>query len=253
MRLGLVTYNLAADWGLERIITTCEETGFEGVELRTTHAHGVEPDLDASERKAVRKRFESTPVVLWGLGSACEYHSPDAEEVRHNIQVTRDFIDLARDVGAVGVKVRPNGLPEEVPVDQTLRQIGQALAECGDYAAGKGIPLWVEVHGPGTSHVPHMKTIMDVADHPYVQICWNSNTTDIVEGSIRQNFELLQDKIGSVHMRDLYLPDYPWHELVECLQGINYEGFCLLEASSSSADPVRVMHYCAALWWEMTK
>lgn len=254
MHLGLVTYNLAPNWDLETLITNCEETGFAGVELRTTHGHGVEPSLSATERAAVRQRFEDTPVVLWGLGSTCEYHSPDAEEVRRNIQVSRDFIDLAADVGAVGVKVRPNGLPEEVPVEQTQRQIGQALAEVGDYAAEQDIAVWLEVHGPGGSALPtNIKKIMDVADHPYVQVCWNSNPSDAVDGSIRQNFDLVADKIGSVHMRDLYLPDYPWHELVECLRGINYDGFCLLEAHPPSDDPVRVMHYCAALWREMTK
>jgi len=64
MHLGLGTYKLAADWGLEELITNCEETGFEAVELRTTHGHGVEPDLDASERKAMRKRFASARLSL---------------------------------------------------------------------------------------------------------------------------------------------------------------------------------------------
>ena len=253
MHLGLVTYNLAPDWDLEQLISACEETGFEGVELRTTHGHGVEPGLTASERAAVRQQFANTPVVLWGLGSVCEYHSPDPDEVRRNIAVTRDFIDLAGDVGAVGVKVRPNALPEEVPVEQTQRQIGEALAEVGDYAAEQDIQVWLEVHGRGDSALPsNARKIMDVADHPYVQVCWNSNTTDIVAGSIRQNFDLLQDRIGSVHMRDLYLSDYPWDELVNCLKGISYQGFCLLEAGPPSADPIRVMHYCSALWRKMT-
>ncbi len=250
MHLGLVTYNLAADWDLEQLIAACEATGFEGVELRTTHAHGVEPELDSRQRAAVRKRFEDTEVVLWGLGSTCEYHSPDPDELRRNIQTTCDFIDLARDVGARGAKVRPNALPEGVPVEQTLRQIGEALAECGEYAADKGVAVWLEVHGRETSHVPHIKTIMDIADHPQVKVCWNSNDADVVDGSIVDNFALVKDRIGSVHMRDLYL-DYPFHELFAGLRAINYEGFCLAEIQAS-ADPERVMRYYAGLWREMT-
>ena len=50
MKLGLVTYNMAKDWDISTIIEQCVETGFKGVELRTTHAHGVEVDLSASER-----------------------------------------------------------------------------------------------------------------------------------------------------------------------------------------------------------
>ena len=51
MRLGLVTYNLAKDWDVDTIIANCTETGFEGVELRTTHAHGVEVELSAAARQ----------------------------------------------------------------------------------------------------------------------------------------------------------------------------------------------------------
>ena len=45
MKLGLVTYNMAKDWDIPTIINNCTETGFEGVELRTTHAHKVEVSL----------------------------------------------------------------------------------------------------------------------------------------------------------------------------------------------------------------
>lgn len=50
MKIGLVTYNLAKDWDVDTIIKRCEETGFEGVELRTTHAHKVESNLSGEEQ-----------------------------------------------------------------------------------------------------------------------------------------------------------------------------------------------------------
>ena len=69
LRLGTVTYNIAKDWDLDTILTTLPEVGFEGVELRTTHAHGVEVSLTDSERAEVRKRFEDSPIELVGLGT----------------------------------------------------------------------------------------------------------------------------------------------------------------------------------------
>ena len=38
------------------------------------------------------------------------------------------YCQLAADVGAPGVKVRPNGLPDSVPEQTTLEQIGNSLA-----------------------------------------------------------------------------------------------------------------------------
>jgi tRNA/tmRNA/rRNA uracil-C5-methylase (TrmA/RlmC/RlmD family) len=57
MKLGTVTYNLAMDWDIPTIIQNCTEAKFEGVELRTTHKHGVEVTLTKEQRAEVKKRF----------------------------------------------------------------------------------------------------------------------------------------------------------------------------------------------------
>ena len=67
MRLGLVSYNLARGWDLATVIGNCEETGFEGVELRTTHAHGVEVEMSVAERAEVASRFADSAVTIAGL------------------------------------------------------------------------------------------------------------------------------------------------------------------------------------------
>lgn len=247
MRLGLVTYNLAKDWDLPTLIRHCEATGFEGVELRTTHKHGVEVTLSAAERAEVRKRFADSRVTLFGLGSAFDYHTPDPAKLRRDIEATKEYIVLAHDVGASGVKVRPNALPREVPVEKTLEQIGRALRELGEFGAGYGQQIRLEVHGSGTSRLRHIKTIMEVADHPNVGVCWNSNQTDLEDGGFDANFELVQDRIVEVHLRDLYLEEYPWRRLLTRLNQIGYAGFCLAEIPES-ADPLRVMRYFRALW-----
>src|SRR5713226_5920270 len=83
-KLGLVTYELAKDWDIDTIIKNCEAAGFEGVELRTTHKHGVEPSISKERRAEVRKRFEDSRVRLVSLGSTCEYESPDPSVVERN-------------------------------------------------------------------------------------------------------------------------------------------------------------------------
>ena len=247
MRYGLVTYLWAKDWDLPTVIKNCEASQVLGVELRTTHPHGVEPTLTAEERRRVRAQIEDSGVRLWGLGTACEYHAPEPEVVQQNIETTREFIDLAHDLGAKGVKVRPNNLPDEVPVEHTLQQIGEALRQAGEHAAEKGVEIWLEVHGPGTSHVPHIRRIMEVANHRAVGVCWNSNQQDLVDGSVRENLELVREWILSVHVRDIYLPDYPWQELFNLLYQTGYGRFVLAEIPDSP-EPDRILGYLKALW-----
>ena len=249
MQLGLVTYNLAKDWDLDTIIEKCAERGFAGVELRTTHAHGVEVSLSAAERADVKRRFADSPVALVGLGSVFEYHAVDPDDVRRNIEGTKEYVKLAADVGAGGVKVRPNGLQVKhgVPKEKTLDQIGAALRECAEFAQDYGVAVRMEVHGQDTSDPPNMRHILHAADHPNAFACWNSNPGEVKNGSVRENFDLLAQWIGLVHISDLCQPSYPWRELLGLLHGQGYTGFCLAEAPESP-EPERIMCYYRALW-----
>jgi len=251
MRLGAVTYNVLRGWDLETIITKLEELGYEAVELRTGTGHGVEPEIGPDERRRVKERFSKSKVKLWGLGSACEFHSPDSAERARQVAVAKQFVDLAGDVGAVGVKVRPNALPDGVPVDTTLRRIADSLREIGCCAEERGIEIWLEVHGRGTQEPHVVEQIMNLVDHPTVGVCWNSNPGEPVDGSIRTHFDRLKPWIKSVHINEL-ANDYPWRELFALLRESGYERYTLMEAQESR-EPERFMRYYKALWRELNR
>jgi sugar phosphate isomerase/epimerase len=247
IKLGLVTYNLAKDWDITTILTNCSKTGFQGVELRTTHKHGVEVSLNATERADVKRRFADSPVELYSLGSAFDYHTPDPTRLRADIEATKRYLQLAHDVGASGIKVRPNGLPKEVPEEKTLEQIGRSLRELGETAANLGLQVRLEVHGTATSSLPRIRRIMDVASHRSVGVCWNSNQSDLDGAGFDANFDLVRDRIIEVHLRDLFLAEYPFRRLFTRLTEIGYSGYTLAEIPEST-DPIRVMHYFRGMW-----
>lgn len=230
-QVGLVTYNVARDWDLPTIIKHCKEAHYGGVELRTTHAHGVEIALGMAERKEVRQKFHDSGVRLWGLGSVCEFQSTDQSVVQTQIETCKRWCEVAKDVGAKGVKVRPNGLHQEVPIEKTLEQIGKALQACAQTAKDTGIEIWVEVHGNGTAHPPHIRRIMEVCDRPEVGVCWNSNQQDIKDGSVKTYFDLLQPYIRSCHINDLW-GAYPYRELFSLFQRSGYDGLTMCEVGT---------------------
>jgi len=247
MKLGIVTYNIAKDWDLSTIIKNCAEARFQGVELRTGHAHHVEVNLNKEQRAEVKQRFRDAPVELMGLGSAFDFHTPDQSRLRADIAATKEYIMLAHDVGAPGVKVRPNGLPAGVPKEKTLAQIGNSLRELGEFGEGYGVQLRLEVHGQESSRLPNIKAIIDTANHNHVGVCWNSNQTDLEDQGFDHNFDLVKNKIFTVHMRDLYLDEYPFRKLLTRLNEIGFAGYCLAEIPESP-DPLRVMNYFRSLW-----
>lgn len=252
MKFGLVTYLWAKDWDLPAIITNCEKVGFKGVELRTQHAHGVEINLNAAQRTEVKKRFADSDVICVGYGSNFEYHSSDPVVLRENIEQTKEYIKLCKDIGATGIKVKPNTLPAEVPKEKTIAQIATSLNEVGKFAQDFDQLVRVEVHGPLTQEIPNMKAIFEQVSEPNVKICWNSNDKDLLPPGLEANFNSVKKWFGdTVHVRELNIESYPFQKLFDLFEDINYDGWILLEASSEPTDKLAAMKEQIAIFNRM--
>ena len=88
--LGLVSYNVAKDWDLETLLRLCRASGLEGVEFRTTHAHGVVRTLTPAQRAEVRRKCSDAGMKQTSLGAVCEFHSPDPALVAKNVADCRE-------------------------------------------------------------------------------------------------------------------------------------------------------------------
>ena len=252
MQLGLVTYQWGRDWDLPTLITNCEKTGLLGVELRTQHAHGVETSLSKNERLEVKKRFADSPVTCVGYGSNFEYHNVDQSKVKENIKGTIEYLKLCKDIGATGIKVKPNGLPPEVPKEKTIAQIAASLNECGKAASDMGQLIRVEVHGKLTQQLPNMKAIFDQVTEDSVKICWNCNDQDLLPPGLEANFNSVKKWFGdTVHIRELNVGDYPYQKLMNLFSDMNYEGWILLEARTSPEDRISAMKEQKKLFLDM--
>ena len=143
-------------------------------------------------------------------------------------------------------------MPPNIPTERTLEQIGRALTECGRAANDANVEIWVEVHGRGTAHPPHVATIMRQADHPRVGVTWNSNPQDVVKGSLAEYFKLLRPWIKSVHINELH-SGYPYRELFRLLRETGYDRYTLAEIQGMPdvASGERLMRYYKALWTEL--
>ena len=242
MKFGLVTYLWGKDWDLPTLIANCEKTGYFGVELRTHHAHSVETGLNAIQRTEVKKRFEDSPVCCIGYGANFEYHSPDPAKLRENINQTKEYIKLCKDIGATGIKVKPNNLPDGIPKEKTIAQIAESLNEVGKFAQDFGQIIRVEVHGNLTQELPNMKDIFEQVTEQNVKICWNSNDTDLLPPGLEGNFDMVKKWFGdTVHVRELNIGEYPYQELFNRFTRIGYSGWILLEARTEPKDRIAAM------------
>ncbi len=242
MKLGLVTYLWGKDWDLPTLIANCEKTGFEGVELRVDHAHGVSAKLTSEERKAVKKQFAASQVAFLGMGCNWDFHHSDPARVRASITGAKADVLLTHDCGGTGVKVKPNALPKDVSVEKTCKQIGGALDEVGQYAAKYDQEIRVEVHGSKTSELPIMKQIFDHVTQKNVAVCWNCNSQDLIGDGLEANFNLVKDRLGTTtHVREFNVGNYPYQQLMDLFVGMDYKGWILLEARTKPKDRIAAL------------
>ncbi|MEZ0540880.1 sugar phosphate isomerase/epimerase family protein [Fibrella arboris] len=252
IKLGFVTYLWGKDWDVPTLIQHCADTNILGVELRVEHAHGVMPELNATQRREVRKKFADSPVKVVGLGTNQQFDFVDQAQVRASIERTKEFIRLSADVGGSGVKVKPNGLHKDVPVAKTLTQIGESLNELAQYGASLGQQIRLEVHGEQTQELPAIKQIMDVATHPNATICWNCNPQDLNGNGFQANFDLVKNRFGATcHVRELDRTDYPYQQLLTDLVKMDYKGWVLLECHTNPPDKVASMRAQRAVFDRM--
>jgi sugar phosphate isomerase/epimerase len=252
MKLGLVTYLWAKDWNISTIISNCTEANIPGVELRVEHAHGVTLDLNKAERSEVKKQFDGSAVEIVGMGTNQDYHHPDPQKLKESIETTKKWLQLSKDIGGSGVKVKPNALPDGVPKEKTLEQIGKALNELGKYALDMGQQIRLEVHGRETQQLPNIKKIMDYVQNNGSTVCWNCNDQDLEGQGLEYNFNLVKDRFGDIcHIRELNIGDYPYQQLMDLFVKMDYNGWILLECRTDPQDKVAALIEQRQVWEEM--
>lgn len=249
MKLGLLTYNVAPSWDLATLLGKAKALGFEGVSFRVDrgHAHGVELNLNPAQRQEVREGVAAAGLEICGLSGGCYYDSLDTEELRQQIEHTKDLLQLTADVGAPGLKVFGNNFHEEegVPRQQTIKQIVSALKECAQFGAELGVEVRFEMHGDLNPWQYSVK-IMEIADESNLSLIYNSDPRDVVDGSIRETLEHIRPWLRHVHLHDLS-DTFPYRELFRFLVEVNYDGYTVAELPGSP-DPERVLRYFRALW-----
>ena len=139
------------------------------------------------------------------------------------------------------MKVKPNQFYPNVPKEKTIEQIGKSLNIVGQFAADYKQQIRLEVHGQ-CAPLPYIKQIMDVADHPNVTVCWNSNGDDLQDEGLEHNFNLVSKRFGdTAHVHELNIGKYPYQPLIDLFVKINYKGWILLEAGTEPKDRVAAM------------
>jgi len=236
MKLSLLTYLLGKDMTLDELIDVVHTARIDGLEVRAEagHKHGIELDLSADQRAAVKAKLEDVRVPLACLATGCKFEDLDRVKRQAEIDRAKQYCDLAADVGA--------------DVDEVINNVGEALHEIGEHADGRNVGVGLEMHGD-FFYWEYALEAVRIADHSRVGIVHNCDPREMQFGPIACFYDPVACYVRHVHMHDLE-SDYPYGAFIGMLKRDGYGGFMSLE-SSASDDPRRVIGIYAALWREM--
>jgi sugar phosphate isomerase/epimerase len=252
MKLSLDTYSIGTDLSLRDLIQLLPANGFDGVEFRcdSNQKHGVELDTSPEERRRIRTLLEQAGIEVACLSTGERYESPDPAVRQAAIEVTKQFVDLAADLGCGRIRVFGNDFPPGVPRPQVVQYVGESLRACGQHAEGKGVDVLLEMHGQ-FYYWEYALGAVKVADHPNVALNYNCDMKDLVDGSVAFTFGQVKDHIRHVHLHTLENPAFPYKELFGILKEMSYDGFCSLEEGYREGGEKKVIALYAALYREM--
>ena len=249
-RFGFTTYQWGKDWDIPTLIDNCCKARAFGVELRTSqsYAHGVELELNADQRREVRKQFEDSPITLVGIATSERYDSPDAAKLKAAIENTKAYIKLSRDIGSSGIRVFPNSFHKGVAKEKTIEQISNSLNVVGAFAGDYGQQVRLEAHGTA-GELPTLKAIMDGVNQPSVRIKLNSDRRDTAGNGFEHNFNLVKDYLGNtLHLHNLKDTRFPYQLQMDLLVKMEWAGWQLLEVSDKVPDRLVALIEQRRIW-----
>jgi len=251
MKLSLLTYQLGSEFTLDELLSICAHHGIQGLECRAQlgHKHGVELDTTVEQRAEIKGKVQDSQVELAGISTSCRYEFMDAEERQEQVDLTKQFIDLAVDVGAPRVRVFGNAFPAGADRDQVVENVGQCLKQIGAHAQGTGVECNLEMHGD-FYYWQYTLRAVQIADHPSIGIVYNCDPRETRWGPIRSFIDPVAPYLRHIHLHDLESNNYPYADLFRILRDLGYAQFASLECSGSE-DAERVIGLYAALFKSM--
>jgi sugar phosphate isomerase/epimerase len=222
---------------LGELLELAARVGYDGIEPRigSNHAHGIELETSAAQRRAIREQAAASGVALCCVATSCKYADP-ATAPRW-VEETRRAIELAAEIGAPRLRVFGGALGQGLTRAQAIELVADSLGAVAGDAQQHGVTICLETHDDWTDPA-HVADVLSRVDSPAVAVNWDyQHTTRIAGTTVDQAFTTLQPWIKHVHFHDgvnradklIFLPVgagvYDNRRVVELLLGMGYDGY----------------------------
>ncbi|MEN6344507.1 MAG: sugar phosphate isomerase/epimerase family protein [Armatimonadia bacterium] len=240
MQISFMTW-ACPDWTLTEVLTGAIKYGYDSVEPRVEakQKHGIDLDTTKKVRKEIKASFADTGVRCCCLATSRTFSMEDPEKRRESVELTKRYVDLARDIDCPNLRVFGGPTPKDADFAEVKKYVTEAFRECCEHAAKSGVSLCFETHD-SYCHSADALEVVRGADHPQAAICWDVMHPFRVGESFEETFANVKDYVRHCHVHDGVKPadggaggwemalmgegDIPHQEPFKLLAGIGYTG-----------------------------
>jgi len=201
MKYAFMTFS-TPELTFSEVMETARKFGYDGVEPRidSGHKHGIERDSSPETRKNIRQLAKDAGIAISCIATSCKYADPAISS--EQVDITRQAIDLAADVGCSRLRVFGGQFPETVSREQAKQQLSKSLLAIADHAAERGVIVCVETHD-AWCNPNDLADVIQRVDSPSIAVNWDIMHPVRAGGAtMDQAFEALKPWIKHVHFHD---------------------------------------------------
>lgn len=239
IRIGLNAYSfnrplMAGQMTLHDVIDFCAEQRLEGVDLTGYYFPGYPvPPKDDFLFDLKRKAFFNG-VTIAGTGVRNDFALASAEERRAQIQLVKNWVDLAAKLGGSMVRVfSGRELAKGYSLEQTMEWMIPAFQECARYGAERGVFIGLQHHDDVLKTAAETIGVVEA-----VGSRWFSVILDV--GSLRQGDPYSEIEKLLPYASNWQIKEHVWYgkqktpidlkRLRQIIEKVGYRGFTPIEA-----------------------
>ncbi|MBW5447717.1 TIM barrel protein [Cohnella sp. CFH 77786] len=189
-------------WTLEEMAAIAKACGYGGIELREGEAWGISAGMTPQEREAALRVFEEQGIRVTNIGSSVSFTGGEGDEAEFGH--FRNAVLLARDLKAAGVRIflgyfntRKNNPMPDIPYPAIVARIRTAC----DFAAARGVQVWIETHNEFAAG-RSLRQLLDDVEKPNCAVIYDV-IHPLEEGETpEETIALLGSQCVHVHVKD---------------------------------------------------
>lgn len=154
---------------LDDLLDFCAKTGFEGVDLTGYYFPGY-PVVPSDEYiYHIKRKAFRLGIDLGCTGVRNDFTWADPIKREGEKKLVKDWIEVARKLGAPGVRIFAGVLSkEEYSWEQRARWIVKDIRECADYGKANGVMIALQNHNDFMKSAADVEKILKMVDHSWV-------------------------------------------------------------------------------------